>query len=119
MPKSAVADSATITRLCAFLPRRSLINISVLRHHGGFRRDDHPVSGGIADHRNPRLEEKGDLDLDQPAPRGADTRAVPYVARVRLGRRCRAVVADGLPGAGVGLERKTASEFALHRRGAC
>src|ERR1700693_3730037 len=69
MPNNAVAERATITRLCARLPLRSLSSISVLRHHGGFGRDHDPVSRGIADDRDPGLEEVRDLDRDLPAPR--------------------------------------------------
>src|SRR2546425_5465102 len=90
IPNKAVAESATITRLCAFLPRRSLISISVLRHHGGLRRDHHAVARGIPDYRNPGLEEKRDLDSDVAAARGADPRAVPDGSGVWDGRRRRA-----------------------------
>src|SRR5205823_8064337 len=82
IPKSAVAESATITRLWARLPLRSLISISVLRHHGGLGRDHEPVARGVADDRDPGLEQERDLDRDR-APAGrADPRAVPDVARI-------------------------------------
>src|ERR1700693_2908101 len=77
IPKSAVADSATITRLCARWSFRSLISISVLRHHGGLRRDDDAVAGGVANHRDPGLEEERDLDGDRPPAGRADAGAVP------------------------------------------
>src|SRR5712691_951324 len=113
IPKSAVAERATITRLCAFLPRRSLINISVLRHHGGFRRDDHPVSRGIADHRDPGLEEKRDLDRDLATARCTDTRAVPDGSGVWNGRGRRAWTAAGSD-AGIDREGEAPTKFALH-----
>src|SRR5207302_4870165 len=115
MPKSAVADSATITRLCARLPLRSLISLSVLRHHGGLRRDHDPVSRGIADHWDPGLEEERDLDSDRAAARRPDARAVPDEARVRHGWHGRAASSRRNPRAGgVDLKRKATSEFALN-----
>src|SRR6266566_133983 len=116
IPKSAVADSATITRLCARFSRRSLISISVLRHHRGLRRDHDPVSGGIADHRDPWLEEERDLDRNRATAGRANAGAVPDVASIRIGWHRRAAPAGRQPGAGVvQLEGKAATQFALNR----
>src|SRR2546428_3377781 len=90
MPKRAVADRATITRLCARLPFRSLVSISVLRHHRGLRRDHESVAGGIAHDRDPGLEEERDLDRDRATAGRADTGAVPDVAGIGGYRRGRA-----------------------------
>src|SRR5438105_2466890 len=115
MPKSAVADSATITRLWAFLLRRRLISISVLRLHGGLRRDHHAVARGIPDDGNPGLEQKRDLDGHIAAAGGPDARAVPDGAHIGRGggRRARtAAIGD----AGIDRQRKTTAQLALHRR---
>src|SRR5437588_1311017 len=82
MPKSAVAERATITRLCARLPRRSLIIISVLRDHRGFGGHHDAVAGRIANHRDPGLEPERNLDRDLTTPRRPDSRAVPDVPGV-------------------------------------
>src|SRR6266480_4368543 len=116
IPKSAVADSATITRLCARFSRRSLISISVLRHHRGLRRDHDPVAGRIAHDRDPWLEEERDLDRNRAAAGRANAGPVPDVAGIRIGWHGRAAPASGQPGASVvKLEGEAATQFALDR----
>src|SRR5437868_10792164 len=115
MPKSAVADSATITRLWAFLLRRRLISISVLRLHGGLRRDHHAVARGIPDDGNPGLEQKRDLDGHVAAAGGPDARAVPDRARVWGGWRRRAGTAV-IGEAVIDRQSETTAQLALHRR---
>src|SRR5256712_3381904 len=115
IPNSAVAESATITRLCARLPLRSLISIcSILRHHRGLRRDHNAVAGRIPHDRDPRLEEERDLDRDLAPARGSNARAVPDVAGIRLGRRRRRGRAARK--AGIRRQRTATAELALHRR---
>src|SRR2546421_12571542 len=117
MPKSAVAERATITRLCARLRRwRRFIIISVLRDHRGLRRDHNTVACGIPNDRDPWLEEIRDLDLDLPSARVADARAVPDEAAIRRRRCGRATCGDGLARAGIGRQGEAAAELALHRR---
>src|SRR5260370_26833255 len=62
MPKRTVAERATMTRLWARLPRRSLINILVLRHHGRLGRQGHALSRGVTHDRDPWLTFEADLD---------------------------------------------------------
>src|SRR5438477_5799547 len=118
IPNSAVADSATITRLWARLPLRSLISISVLRHHRGLRGDHDPVAGRIADDRDPWLEEERNLDRHL-APAGrADAGAVPDGSGVWNCRGRRAWTAAGSD-AGIDREREAATQFALNRGDHC
>src|ERR1700726_1313364 len=114
MPKSAVAERATMTRLWARLPFRSLISISVLRHHGGLRRNHNPVARDVADYRDPGLKAKRDLDRDRAAAGRADARAVPDETGVGRYRRGRAVRRYRLAGAGVRRQREAAAQLALH-----
>src|SRR5919201_6055171 len=113
MPKSAVAERATITRLCARLPRRRLISISILRDHGGLRRHDNAIPGCVAHYRDPGLEEERDLDGHLATAGVADAGAVPDVAGVRLRRCGRAAARHRLPRAPISGQGKAAAELAL------
>src|SRR5438034_7863370 len=99
IPNSAVADSATITRLWARLPLRSLISISVLRHHRGLRGDYDPVAGRIADDRDPWLEEERDLDRNLAAAGRADAGAVQMYPGMRIVGNVGALPPAAHPGA--------------------
>src|SRR5207244_9136347 len=101
IPNSAVADSATITRLWARLPLRSLISISVLRHHRGLRGDNDAVAGRIVDHRDPWLEEERNLERNLAPAWRADAEDVPDVFSIRIGLHRQSAPAGTMPGASV------------------
>src|SRR6267142_1585220 len=118
MPKRAVADRATMTRLCARLRRRlSSFIVLVLRLHRGLRREGHAVAGSVAHNRDPWLEEEGDLDRDRMRrPRRLpDARAVPDEPAVGLGRRRRRG-AWWRDQAWIGVQGETTAQLALDRR---
>src|SRR5207237_8134803 len=119
IPKSAVDDRATITRLCARFPFRRLINISVLRLHGGLRSERDAVAGGIAHHRNPGLVQERNLDRDRVLLPGAgpNTGAVPDVSAVGLHSRSRrSGTWRSLLQARVERQAEATAQLALNRR---
>src|SRR5260370_24596717 len=89
MPKRTVAERATMTRLWARLPRRSLINILVLRHHGRLGRQGHALSRGVTDDRDPWLKFEGDLDDDLNVAGLTNVWTDPDISGVRRRVRCR------------------------------
>src|SRR5260370_25198755 len=82
MPKRTVAERATMTSVWARLPRRSLINISVLRHHGGLGREGHALSRSVTDDRDPWLKFECDFHNHLYMARLTDVWTDPDVSRV-------------------------------------
>src|SRR5216684_344862 len=82
MPKRTVAERATMTRLWARLPRRSLINILVRRHHGRLCRQGYALARGVTDDRDPWLKFECDFHNHLYMARLTDVWTDPDVSRV-------------------------------------
>src|SRR2546423_4075003 len=120
MPKRAVAERATMTRLWARLRRRlSWCIVSVLRFHRGLRREGDAVAGRVSNHRDPWLEEEGDLHRDRVRRAGdlSDAGPVPDESSIGDGRNRRAAATGRYAGAqGIERQGEATAELALHRR---